>query len=65
MFQKGLFAAESISQISLSRNQLAFQSQIDDKEDFLAVKNDQNDLNDDKKDGDESTLIFLAEKNDL
>ena len=37
-FQKGLFA-ESISQISLSRNQLAFQRQNDDKED-LAVKND-------------------------
>ena len=54
MFQKGLFA-ESISQISLSRNQLAFQSQNDDKEDdeiFLAVKNDQNDLNGDKEDGD-------------
>ena len=32
---------------------------------YLAVKNDQNDLNDDKKDGDESKLIFLAVKNDL
>ena len=31
----------------------------------MAVKNDQNDLNDDKEDGDESKLIFLAVKNDL